>query len=313
MPKFELSRLSSYDDESLLSELRRVAALITVSSLTQEDFDQHSKASSSVISRRFGSWERALSRAGLGDRYSGRPSNLRKRQIYSDDELLAQMRDTATKVGVNVLTMQQFNEHSTVINAETIRRRFGSWWKASEKAGLKISNLGKRYSDEDYYENLLAVWTHYGRQPTYSEMDKPPSRIRAKTYESKWGTWKKALLAFIERANADLEPDERGTVSPSPKSEEAPAIVRRVRASTPKSFQEEQRNVSLGLRYSVLQRDRFRCVMCGASPAMQPGCQLHVDHVVPFSRGGRTTTENLQTLCATCNLGKGSRVIAKEA
>lgn len=54
-----------------------------------------------------------------------------------------------------------------------------------------------------------------------------------------------------------------------------------------------------------LQRDSFRCVACGRSPATDAGVVLHLDHIVPFSEGGRTNLENLRTTCADCNLGKG--------
>jgi 5-methylcytosine-specific restriction endonuclease McrA len=54
----------------------------------------------------------------------------------------------------------------------------------------------------------------------------------------------------------------------------------------------------------VLRRDRFRCVTCGRSPATDLGCVLHVDHVVAFSREGKTREDNLRTLCDDCNLGK---------
>jgi hypothetical protein len=59
------------------------------------------------------------------------------------------------------------------------------------------------------------------------------------------------------------------------------------------------------LRYAVLVRDRKQCRACGAKPGR--GTVLHIDHVVPVKRGGKTTLENLQVLCAICNLGKGAR------
>jgi 5-methylcytosine-specific restriction endonuclease McrA len=56
----------------------------------------------------------------------------------------------------------------------------------------------------------------------------------------------------------------------------------------------------------VLQRDRFTCCACGASPALTPSIELHVDHIVPWSKGGETVLGNLQTLCSVCNLGKSN-------
>jgi 5-methylcytosine-specific restriction endonuclease McrA len=60
------------------------------------------------------------------------------------------------------------------------------------------------------------------------------------------------------------------------------------------------------MRWHVLQRDRFTCCACGASPALTLGVELHVDHIVPWSKGGKTVLANLQTLCSVCNLGKSN-------
>lgn len=64
--------------------------------------------------------------------------------------------------------------------------------------------------------------------------------------------------------------------------------------------------ISDRIRYTVLKRDNFRCVMCGASPAIDEKVVLHIDHIRPFSDGGETVLENLQTLCSRCNFGKGT-------
>ena len=63
------------------------------------------------------------------------------------------------------------------------------------------------------------------------------------------------------------------------------------------------------LRYRILQRDNFRCQLCGNSA--QEGARLHVDHKVAKSRGGSNTEENLWTLCTECNLGKGALPLRK--
>jgi 5-methylcytosine-specific restriction endonuclease McrA len=67
---------------------------------------------------------------------------------------------------------------------------------------------------------------------------------------------------------------------------------------------ENSRNVSLRLRLKVLNRYNFKCVFCGKNPATNFGTKLHIDHIVPFSKGGKSTLENLQTLCEECNPGK---------
>ncbi len=204
MAQLELDRLPSYDDEALLAELRRTASLVPTKYLTCDDFDRLSKASSSYIRKRFGGWRRALTRAGLTHRFSGGEGwRTRPRRTLSDDELLNELRRVADKLGGEPLTIEAFTQHASM-HGETVRRRFGSWWTALKNAGLPISNLGKRCSDDDYFENLLTVWTHYGRQPKYGDMDVPPSWIRAKAYEAKWGTWTKALLAFLVLVNVDV-------------------------------------------------------------------------------------------------------------
>ncbi len=59
------------------------------------------------------------------------------------------------------------------------------------------------------------------------------------------------------------------------------------------------------LRYDIMKRDHFRCCICGATQA--EGAKLHVDHILPVAKGGKTVPENLRTLCDTCNLGKSDK------
>jgi 5-methylcytosine-specific restriction endonuclease McrA len=69
------------------------------------------------------------------------------------------------------------------------------------------------------------------------------------------------------------------------------------------------RTVPLNIRLKVLDRDAYRCILCGRSPAMDIGVRLHIDHKIPFSKGGKSTIDNLQTLCQDCNLGKSDEFI----
>lgn len=67
-----------------------------------------------------------------------------------------------------------------------------------------------------------------------------------------------------------------------------------------------RRPLSPRLRYTILQRDSFRCCTCGRTPE-QHGVVLHVDHIVAVAKGGTNDPANLRALCAECNLGKGDR------
>lgn len=67
----------------------------------------------------------------------------------------------------------------------------------------------------------------------------------------------------------------------------------------------ERAKLSASLRYDVLKRDDFRCTICGRSAA--DGVTLHVDHIKPVSKGGKTEIDNLRTLCDYCNLGKSDK------
>jgi 5-methylcytosine-specific restriction endonuclease McrA len=58
-------------------------------------------------------------------------------------------------------------------------------------------------------------------------------------------------------------------------------------------------------RFNVFLRDGFSCQYCGER---QPTHELTFDHVIPRSRGGRTTWENVVAACGVCNLRKGSRL-----
>ncbi|MDG6093839.1 HNH endonuclease [Acetobacter sp. AN02] len=58
-------------------------------------------------------------------------------------------------------------------------------------------------------------------------------------------------------------------------------------------------------RFNLFLRDNFSCQYCDDR---LPAQDLTFDHVVPRSRGGRTTWENIVTACSSCNLLKGSRL-----
>ena len=68
-------------------------------------------------------------------------------------------------------------------------------------------------------------------------------------------------------------------------------------------YQSLDRSVSF-TRLGVYLRDRFQCAYCGERKGMR---DLTFDHVVPSSKGGKTTWLNIITACTVCNLAKGDK------
>ena len=202
----------------------------------------------------------------------------------ADTELISDLQRVAKSKDAVTLAAREYSACGTY-ESSTVVRRFGSWNEALRLAGLSASNE-INISDDRLFENLLLLWKHWGRQTRRSELSSPPSEISQGPYNRRFGSWTSALQAFVRFAN------DAGAESPTVQSE--------AESNVPVTG----RNASLSMRWKVLQRDRFTCRACGASPALTAGVELHVDHVLPWSRGGRTVLENLQALCSVCNLGK---------
>ena len=60
--------------------------------------------------------------------------------------------------------------------------------------------------------------------------------------------------------------------------------------------------IPLNLRRRVLERDGYYCVYCDEDLR---DAEIHMDHVIPESKGGPTSYDNLQVTCRKCNLAKG--------
>lgn len=67
----------------------------------------------------------------------------------------------------------------------------------------------------------------------------------------------------------------------------------------------KRRPIPVGRRFDVLQRDNFRCQLCGRSAPN--GAVLEVDHRTARALGGTDDLDNLWTLCWECNRGKSDK------
>jgi len=230
--KFELKSLPrNASDEEIVAEIKRVDLIVGKDLLTKKDYDEHGKITSGAIQKRLGGWQKALITAGLGYKYSGRTISEKMRQQsknLTDEEILEELRAVAKKLGKNYVSQEEANDNSEIISASTIIYRFGTWPKGLEKAGLQLSPMGKRFTEDEYYENLLNVWTRHGRQPFLREMAEYPSVITPSGYEARFGSWRKALEAFVEKMNQENgESGPKDVVSVAEKPKEAAPPGRR--------------------------------------------------------------------------------------
>ncbi len=110
-------------------------------------------------------------------------------------------------------------------------------------------------------------------------------------------SWRRAVVLLIKGKAEQLENNERLIYTDFP----LPSVIR-LRHYVRVPYKE----IPL-TRRNILERDRHSCQYC-----RYKGEQLTLDHVIPRSRGGGDTWENLVTACVRCNVKKGNRT-PKEA
>lgn len=174
-------------------------------------------------------------------------------------------------------------------------------------ASLKKRNIELRpkrkgyFSDKELFDEMEGIWNKAGHRPSPIEWKTSNPKISSTTYMRYFNGWQNACLKFIEYkmgANILVDNDPEQNFKDLQQSK-----IRGVDKAG------NSRIVSLSIRVKVLDRDKYKCVLCGRSPATDIGVRLQIDHKTPFSKGGKSTIDNLQTLCQECNLGKSDEFI----
>ena len=177
------------------------------------------------------------------------------------------------------------------IHSSTVKREFDSWGNAMDRLKEYLAKRGTplkprdkgHYDSADLVAEMKRIWLLVGHRPSKLEWQANAPNISYSTYKRYYGSWEAACLAFVE-----------GTMPGSHQSKKIIGNSTAVR---------NPRDVPPKMRLEVFKRDQHSCVFCGRG---SPEHKLHADHKVPWSKGGKTILDNLQTLCATCNAAKGN-------
>lgn len=290
-------------DDEILADIKSVASSLGTAYISIATYKKHGKYSQCAIQNHFGTWKNALSLAGL--RNTRTAKELKR---ISDDEYYSDLRRVATLTHSSTVLYRDYQKYGKY-TAEHFFKRFGKWDNALVAAGLEATGLArKRIGEQELFDEIERMWRLLGRQPTTTDIIKNGvSKYSIDTYKRRFGGWRKALEAFVSYINEGVDPaaeSESSIVEAAADATPIPEVSVAEKDVPAKSVHRTTRNVNTRMRFLVMKRDNFKCRMCGASPAKDSSVELHIDHIVPWSKGGETVMDNLQTLCSKCNLGK---------
>jgi hypothetical protein len=175
-------------------------------------------------------------------------------------------------------------------SAETISRYFGTWEDGCRNAGVRFLKKDQ-YSDEELIEHFEVVWRWRGQRLVTRDLHeynkKHKTTLHSVAYSRRWGSFQTFVRLFSQYKLGQI------------------TFEQLVESKKQKNLREP---ITPALRAKVLRRDNYTCRDCGASPRNDPNIILHIHHVIPVSKGGKTELSNLVTNCNLCNLGKGDKI-----
>ena len=237
----------------------------------------------------------------MGTRFFLQPDQ----NLISDIQLLTDLRRVAAlrKPPQIHLTGPYYQSHGRY-SINTFFCRFGGWNNALIRAGLSVSHR-YRIPDLEFFTSLERLWRLLASRPVPLRTRSCENRHFQRRLRAPFRLLGAALRAFADWANSKSFHSAHAKLPNHPPK---PKLTTRHPNAHPLKSVRTPRQPVLGLRHQILRRDHYRCVHCGRSPATDPRIVLHIDHIHPWSKGGPTTKENLQTLCHQCNAGKSTAV-----
>jgi hypothetical protein len=291
--KFKLNEYNNnLSKEELIKDLLNVAQKLNKNYVSRSEYVKHGKYSAQPYLTKFHTWLNALESSGLNTVRDA--SEFRK---ISDEELIEDVKCVSEKLRKRTITTTEYQRYGN-FRIQTILSRFKNWEEILNISNLESTGFIKSISDNELLTEIEKIWIQLGRQPTTTDVRNGVSIYSLNSYARHFGSWRKALEKFIQYIN---EPEDSQKIIES--NNENIEIIKNKKIKE-KNKHKTSRDINLRLRFKVFQRDNFKCKICGKSPANDQKIILHIDHIIPWSKGGETELENLQTLCSNCNLGK---------
>ena len=204
---------------------------------------------------------------------------------------MTDIKAVAKQLGKNTLTSSEYEQYGKY-GKSCARNKFGKWENVLAAVGLDATGYHTAgITDEQLLEAIYQAWERLGHQPDTRDLKNGEMGYGQTTYINRFGSWRNSMIAFkeyVQQRQGDIK-----VVSPSPVAHKT------------------SRSASKKLRAQVFDRDQATGQICGANERTKPGVKLVLDHIIPYSKGGETTYDNLQVLCRSCNIKKNNKLINK--
>ena len=272
-------------NDELLEDLKRVAEQEKTNWLVESTYNKYGRYASNTIRHRFGSWAKALQRIGLSIEDKQFKKHL---ACPSTMALVTDIKAVAKQLGKDTLTSSEYEQYGKY-GTSCARNKFGKWENVLAAVGLDATGYHTAgITDEQLLEAIYQAWERLGHQPNTRDLKNREMGYGQTTYINRFGSWKGSIIAFKEYVQ-----NRQGNI----KIAKASPVTHKT-----------SRTASKKLRAQIFERDQSTCQNCGANEETKPGVKLVLDHIVPYSKGGETTYENLQVLCRRCNINKNNKI-----
>lgn len=183
--------------------------------------------------------------------------------------------------------------------------RIGAWiWARRKLKKQQREEEMKRKAEE---ERVAEFWRRHAEETEERRRRQHENYIAEQEAEAKRKGSMEYRLELEERMRAAAEREKEeiaAALKERQRRRELEKLVRQELIDSGELFGDQTKRPPIPREVvdAVYRRDQGRCVYCGSTENLQ------LDHIIPFSKGGATTLENLQLLCQKCNLEKSNKI-----